>query len=264
MADLRGFVNNFTTALDGSINNSQTSFDVVDASVLASALAVATVDYIAITVDDGSSIEIMHCTGVASDTLTVVRGREGTSGTAFSNGVAVECRVTVQGLVGASEWQPVEVRVLGADTTNVDFDVSDYVGDQKIVFCGVTIATDAQDIYFQQGSPTVQTSTYYGSGNFRTYLSSANNVPINNQAQLTLLSSASNSALNTISGEIEMTDPSNSGIRHVCKWRFCQQSKDQEGVGIRDNTEVVETFRFSTASGDFKAGSKFIRYVRNN
>lgn len=264
---LRSAVNNFSTTLDGSIDGSQTSFDVLDASLLAAELAITGVDFIPITVQDGTDIEIMYVTGVSTNTLTVSRGEEGTSGTAFATGKTVECRLTVETLKTAGEWRPVEVRILGSDTTNIDFDVTDYTGDQKVVFSDVTIATDAQDVQFQQGTgggPTFQTATYYASGNFRTYLSSANNVPSNNAAHMTLLSSASNSALNTISGEFFMTNPSNSGIRHVSRWKFCQQSKDQDGVGIRDNTEAVTAFRFFTASGDFKAGSKFIRYVRNH
>lgn len=264
---LRSNVNNFSTVLDGSIDASQTTFDVIDASLIVAEMAIATVSFIPITVQDGTDIEIMHVVAVATNTLTVTRGEEGTTGTAFATGKTVECRLTVDSLRSACEWRPVEVRILGSDTTNVDFAVYDYEGDQKVAFSDVTISTDAQDMLFQQGTgggPTIQNTTYYASGNFRTYLSSANNVPSNNASAMTLLSSASNSALNTISGEFFMTNPSNSGIRHVCRWKFCQQSKDQDGVGIRDNTEAVTAFRFSLASGDFKTGSKFIRYVRNH
>lgn len=264
---IRSAVNNFSTVLDGSIDNSQTTFDVIDASLIAAELAITGVDFVAITVQDNTDIEIMHVTSVSTNTLTVVRGREGTSGISFTDGRTVECRPTVETVKSMTEWRPVEVRILGSDTTNIDFIVSDYAGDQKVVFSDVTISIDSQDVYFQQGTgggPTIQNTTYYASGNWRTYLSGSNNVPSNNQAQLTLLSTASNSALNTIMGEFMMTNPSNASIRHVCRWSFAQQSKDQTGVGIRDNTEAVTAFRFSLASGDFKAGSKFIRYVRNH
>lgn len=263
---VRSYINNYVTTLDETIINSDTVFDVVDASAIATELAVAGVDFVVLTIDDSTNVEIVHCTGVSTNTLTVVRAREGTTAVGFASGTTVECRPTADCIKNASEWRPVEILILGSDQTNIDFDVTDYTGDQKVVFQGVTIATDSQDIQFQQqtGGSTIQTTTYYHGGQYDAY-----NVAItanhgNNVSQMTLMPSASNSTLNTIEGEFEMCLPSNSGIRHVCKWDFRQQSKYSFGAGIRDNTEAVTGFRFKTASGDFKSGSKFVRYVRNH
>lgn len=266
---IRSFVANYSTTIDdtGGISSGDTSFDVADGSAIGTALAVAGVDFIPITVDDGTNIEIMWVTGVSTNTLTVTRAREGTSAVGFADGTTVECRFTPQSVQNTSEWRPVEVLILGSDQTNIDFDVTDYTGcDQKVTFHGVTIATDSQDLVFQQetGGSTVQTTTYYHSGNYMTYLSGSNNNAGNNASQITLMPSCSNSALNTIEGEFEMCNPSNSGIRHVTTWQFRQQSKHSVGSGIRDNTEAVSGFRFKMASGDFKTGSKFIRSVRNH
>jgi hypothetical protein len=264
MAGIRSLINNFSTTLGENISNVDTTFDLTSTTGLSAKLALC--DFVPMTIDDGVNIEIIHVTSVSTLTITCVRGREGTSGTAFSSGAVIECRATDQSINQASEWIPVDVMTLGSDTTNIDFVLTE-TGDYKVAFCGVTIATDAQDIQFQQGTgggPTYQNTNYYASGNWRSYTSSANNVATNNGSEMTLLTSASNSALNTIEGEFIITDPSNSGIRHNAKWRFSQQSKDQEGSGIRDTTEAITALRFKTASGDFKTGSRFILYRRAN
>jgi hypothetical protein len=265
---IRSHINNYSTTINngGTVSSGDTTFTVTDASAITAELAVAGVDFVPLTIDDGVNIEVVWCTGTATNLLTVARGKDGTSAVGFADGVTVECRLTAQSIANSGEWRPVEVMILGSDTTNIDFDVTDYTGDQKVTFCGVTIATDSQDIQFQQetGGSTIQTTTYYHSGQYDAYNVSLTANHGTNASQMTLMVTASNSALNTIEGEFEMADPSNSGIRHVSKWMFRQQSKQSWGAGIRDNTEAVTGFRFKTASGDFKTGSKFIRSVRNH
>lgn len=85
------YVNNGSTQLTNNIDNSQTTFDVDDASVLA---AVGGGNTAYITVDDGTNREIMLHTGTSSNTLTVTRAQQGTTGTAFSAGSLVELRIT--------------------------------------------------------------------------------------------------------------------------------------------------------------------------
>lgn len=262
---IRGILNNFSTTITSAINNSVTTIPV--AAVTGIVTELATSDFVAMTLDDGTAIEIVHVTAVSTLDLTVVRAQEGSSASAFSSGAPIQCRPTKLSVKDSHEWRPVEALILGADQTNIDFDVTDFPGfDHKVTFHGVTIATDAQDLQFQQetGGSTIETATYYHSGNWMSYLSGSNNVPGNNAAQITLMAAASNSALNTIEGFFEMCNPSNSGIRHVSTWLFSQQSKRSVGSGIRDSTEAVTGFRFKMASGDFKAGSKFVRYVRSH
>lgn len=93
MAGLRGYVNNFSTLLDENISDSDTTFDIVDATGL-SAEITATNGYVALTITDGTNTEIVYVTGVSSNTITVVRGQEGTSAEAFVNGDKIECRAT--------------------------------------------------------------------------------------------------------------------------------------------------------------------------
>lgn len=92
MADLKKHSNNISTTLNGSITNVQTTITVNDATGLP---AISGSEYYALTIDDGTNIEIVHVTDDASSpTLTVTRGQEGTSGTAFADADKVQLRVT--------------------------------------------------------------------------------------------------------------------------------------------------------------------------
>jgi hypothetical protein len=82
------FKNDSITTLDGSIDDSQTTLDVNDASLLSA---------------DGSfririDSEILQVTAVSSNTLTVVRGIEGTTPASHANGSTVSQTLTVGGI----------------------------------------------------------------------------------------------------------------------------------------------------------------------
>lgn len=85
------FANNASTALDGALTNSATSFDVVDASVFP---AIASPDFCFLTIVEGSSLEIIKVTDITGNTLTATRGQDGTSGVAFSSGARIDLRMT--------------------------------------------------------------------------------------------------------------------------------------------------------------------------
>lgn len=56
---------------------------------------VAAPDYLPVTLDDGTNVEICKCIMVSGDVLTVLRGQEGTTAqAAFATGTKVECRLT--------------------------------------------------------------------------------------------------------------------------------------------------------------------------
>lgn len=78
------FANNAIAVLDGGIDGSQTTLDVDDATLFP-----ATGNF-RIRIDD----EIMLVTGVSSNTFTVTRAQEGTSGVSHSNGVDVTLVLT--------------------------------------------------------------------------------------------------------------------------------------------------------------------------
>lgn len=78
------FANNAVDELDGSIDASQTTFDVLDAS------AFPTDGDFRILVES----EIMLVTGVSSETFTVIRGYEGTTGASHSSSATVTLLLT--------------------------------------------------------------------------------------------------------------------------------------------------------------------------
>ncbi len=87
--------NNFTTTLNGAINNSTTSVIITSATGFPSVGAGVTAN---ITVQEGSTFEIMTVTARTGTTLTVTRAAEGTSASAFSDLSEVEIRVTADSL----------------------------------------------------------------------------------------------------------------------------------------------------------------------
>lgn len=96
MTNKRYFVDSFSNTLDGSISDSDTSFDLVDASGLGSIPAGG---YIPLTIDDrAGGYEIIHVTAVATNTITADRGMEGTTAASWTVGDTVDCRLTAGAL----------------------------------------------------------------------------------------------------------------------------------------------------------------------
>jgi hypothetical protein len=87
----RVHANNFSTTLNGAINNSVTSIIVTSATGFPSVGAGVTCN---ITVQESSTVEIMKVTAISGTTLTVVRGQEGSGASSFSDGATVEIRFT--------------------------------------------------------------------------------------------------------------------------------------------------------------------------
>lgn len=83
------FSNAIETPLDGAINNSVTSLDVIDGSTFPTA-------FFRIKIDD----ELMFCTARSGDTLTVIRGQEATTGASHLDTAPVNHVVTAAGLLG--------------------------------------------------------------------------------------------------------------------------------------------------------------------
>lgn len=93
MAGLRGYLNNFSTTLAESVADTDTSFDITDATGI-SAQITATGGYVALTIDDGTNVEVVYVTSVSTNTITCTRGQEGTVAENFASGAPIECRPT--------------------------------------------------------------------------------------------------------------------------------------------------------------------------
>ena len=94
------FSNNASTTLNGAITASATSIVVADISEFPALISSGDYMYLTLANAAGSKIEIIKVTNINSGTktLTAVRGQDGTSGTAFSDGDLCELRLTSAGL----------------------------------------------------------------------------------------------------------------------------------------------------------------------
>lgn len=92
------FTNNASATLAASITSTQTSVSVTTGQgALFPTLSAG--DYFYVTFSDSANnLEIAKCTARSSDTLTVVRGQDGTTGRAFSAGDKCELRFTAAGI----------------------------------------------------------------------------------------------------------------------------------------------------------------------
>jgi len=92
---LRAHANGFETTLNGAINNSTTTIVVTSISGLPTISGTVTCS---LTLEAGTTREIVKVTSNASTTLTVVRAQEGTSASAFADSSTVSLRVTADSL----------------------------------------------------------------------------------------------------------------------------------------------------------------------
>lgn len=89
----RVYANNALSTLASAITNVATTLD-VQSGHGARFPSLTAPDVFRVTIDDGTNIEVVEVTARSTDTLTIVRGLEGTTGTGFSAGAKVELRWT--------------------------------------------------------------------------------------------------------------------------------------------------------------------------
>jgi hypothetical protein len=106
------FINNWSTTLTASALAADTALTVATAEA-AKLGAVSAEDFVAMTLDDGQTVEIVRCTGVSGGDLTVARAQEGTGAQDWSLGTPIECRLTAAAL---------EAFASGADALPSDLD----------------------------------------------------------------------------------------------------------------------------------------------
>lgn len=168
------FINNWASTLSSGIDTTVTTINVgaVPASDLTSA---TTTNYYYLTIDDDTNIEIVKVIAANGSTgdLTVVRGQDGTTGTAFSAGSVTEIRVTADGLADLQNMPD----------THVDNEVlrGNLANSKKLQTSGVTIDDDG-NLAGHGASINAQTGTTY------TLAASDNGkvVTLNNAAAITL------------------------------------------------------------------------------
>jgi hypothetical protein len=258
---IRGLMNNFTTTLTNNITNSATTFDLVSVTGLATALA--SCDFVPMTIDDGSNIEIIHVTGLSTNTVTCVRGQEGTSGTAFSAGAAIEVRATADAISKAPYWQPIKVIVTSGTQAEVKFEgLTD--GDYRIDIVKAQCTTGSDDLAIRQGTggtPTYQNTSYYYDGASFIYSAGDQGNRGSNQAQIKLMVGMSNNSAIFASGFVEIRDVDTAATKKPIRYECYQEisATFNIGMGSRDVAEAVTALKFFFVGGDtFVNGSKFI------
>ena len=113
------FANNASTTLASAITNAVTSLTLASGTgALFPALAGANFFY-ATLIDASNHIEIVKVTARSSDTLTVVRGQEGTTARAYAIGDKVELRITAAGLANKVAYDDPSFVVTEAQVTGL-------------------------------------------------------------------------------------------------------------------------------------------------
>jgi len=136
------FSNNAKSTLASGITNSQTTLTVQSGHGARFPSPTGS-DYFYATLDDGANIEIVKCTARSTDTFTITRAQQGTTGIAFSTGAKVELRITK----GALE---------DVQLTTQEVDGSPLVSATKIIRFGNGTVTDdgnGQVTVASSGSP---------------------------------------------------------------------------------------------------------------
>jgi hypothetical protein len=258
MTLLRGLLNNYEDTATSAIGAGDTLINVNSASAIVSLLA-SDVDFVPVTLNGGSAVEIVHCTAATATTLTVTRAQEGTSAQAFAINSLVEVRATVLAYKEFTEWEP--VNVIDITTPVATIDVPLLSGSYKIVFDQIVPNTNVTEVRMQQrkaGTGSFASSQYYQSGR-----SGTDTVDATNQASNAMYITVMKNMVGTdeLYGEVEIPDVDSGGNKHY-RFNFCQDEAYTYGSGRRQQSEAIDAVQFSTNLGGFSAGSRIIVYRR--
>ena len=154
------FTNNASATLAASITSTQTSVSVTSGQgALFPTLSAG--DYFYVTFSDSANnLEIAKCTARSSDTLTVVRGQDGTTGRAFSAGDKCELRFTAAAIEDLGTG--VNTTDLQAGTTLNGVAIATTTGTQTLTnktLTNPTVTTGSFSSPAMSGTPTAPTAT---------------------------------------------------------------------------------------------------------
>lgn len=195
------FANRYKSTISAAVTAAATTIPVSSAAGLP-APAVGDYFYLTLTSPDQQTIEIVRVTAVAGGNLTVARGQEGTAGTAWPLGTAIELRLTTQSLldalaerlgVAATAAEAVKlatartISATGPISWNVSFDGSgDASAAATIAANAVTPGNIAQTTGAAfLGASTAATPSFLDMATARTMLSISN---VENKSSATILS----------------------------------------------------------------------------
>ena len=244
------FANNVSTTLSAAINATQTTISVADASGLPT---LSSGDYIYLTIDtdtNSPTIEVVKVTAISSNTLTVVRGQDGTTASSFSNGTKIELRVTAAALDDISS---------AADTESVSIDGDTMTGDLTINSTTLKIAGDFPRIYLEDTAGSDQDA--YIANNANGLFFGKTNSPSASNDILTL--NLSNSSA-TFAGNLSLSGTGNKDVylgvsgsteaAYISRYNNDFYVMNKDGGDLIFGTNNSNKGRF-TSSGAFQMGT---------
>lgn len=138
MAEREYYTNKATTTLNGAINNSVTSITLTDATAFPAKQFRLLIDS-----------EIMYCSSRSGNTLTVVRGSEGTTAASHSDLSAVKHILTAGSLeqvkLDIMAMNGIGRKPVSANTYGDEFDDDNFSGWTTVLGSGVTLTTTEKD-----------------------------------------------------------------------------------------------------------------------
>lgn len=262
----RGFLDNYSTNLNGAITDVATSILVDSDTALVSTLALDYVDFVSLTIDDGTNIEIVHCTAAnGTGTLTVSRGEEGTTAVAFADSVAVEARLTNQGLRESSEWELVDKVSLTSTASNIDFALT--TGSYKVVLDNVGSVSDNVELQVLLGTgvgPTFETTQYYFGSTLMSSTGAGSDVDTGfNVSSIVIFHESNTEDARRIFGEFFIGNVDSTSVQSSMRWFTNEMTVSNTGAGVRGVIEAVTALRFQFGAGDFRSDSTLLLYRRN-
>ena len=129
------FTNNAATTLSSGINASVTSIPLTDGSAFP-ALGPSD-DYAYVTIADSNNIEVVKVTSRSGNTLTVVRGQDGTTANAFASGEKVELRLPAIALNDVAE-KYASYKLFDVPDGDYTFTGNNYIPDGEVLASGDT------------------------------------------------------------------------------------------------------------------------------
>lgn len=265
MTIARGYINNFSTTLNGSITNVATSILVHSAAGISAALSLA--DYVLLTIDDGTNVEIVQVTGVSTNTLTVVRGQEGTSGTAFADGKTVELRLTKGSFDNGFDVVK-QVTLAGGETTVKFEGLTPGTYEIDLSYVGVNNGGSPPALTLQVGTggtPTYQTSSYRYS--LLHFADNSSTLSIDNPGSTSYIllwdALEDGNALFSTCGTIKMSDL---GVAKYKEFDIdLRSSRTGGGVGVAvrkgcgawNDSTTVTALQIAPSAGVYRAGGIF-------
>ena len=253
----RLYTNNYSTTLNGAIDNSTTTITVNSVAALPAIGGGATCN---LTINDGTNVEIVTATAVSGSDLTVTRGVESTSGTAFADAVRIHLNPTAASF--DADWTLISSATASASAT-IEFTsgITSAYSAIKVFVTGLIPATDTANM-------TMQFSDDAGSTWKNTNYSWAR-WAFDENASTGALGSTSDSAARVVSflgtgtneiGHLELTvfNPSATTFTAVnsaaTTYDAAAIHSSDTTTALYQGTEVIDGIRFIMSTGNIASG----------